>query len=75
MTKEKLTKVELKLRKRHPKKSFRIGGHVVGIKFDTYEMTDAELKELKSKGCVAWLISKEEFDTSKKKKAPAKDKE
>ena len=71
--KEKLTKVELKIRKKHPRKAFRLGSHVVGIQFDEYELNEAEMKELESKGCKAWLISKEEFEAAKKaKKAPAK---
>jgi len=70
---EKIVVIELKLRKRHPKKSFRIGTHVVGINFAPFKMNEAEIKELKSVGCKTWLISKEEFNVSKKK-APAKDK-
>ena len=71
MSEEKLTKIELKLRKRHPKKAFRIGRHVVTPIFSAFEMNEAELKELKTKGCKAWLISKEE--ASKKKTAKKKD--
>lgn len=72
MTKEKLVKIDLKLRKRHPRKSFRLGRHVVGFNFDSFELNEAEMKELGSKGCKAWIISKDELEALKKtKKAPA----
>jgi hypothetical protein len=74
--KEKIVEIELKLKKRHPRKSFRIGRHVVGVQFAAFEMNEAEMKELKGKGASAWLISKEDFEAAKKaKKVPAKNNE
>lgn len=69
--KEKLVTVELKLRKTHPRKSFRLGTHKIGFKFEKYELNEAEAKELKTEGPKHWVISKEEFQATKKK--PAKD--
>lgn len=52
-------KVELKLKKIHPKKAFRLGRHVVTNLFQEFDLNDAEIKELGSKGCQHWLMEKE----------------
>lgn len=68
--KEKTVKVELKLRKRHPKRKMRLGSHVVTDKFSSFELNEAEQAELESKGGKAWFIEKKEAE--KKKVEPAK---
>ncbi len=70
--KEKLVKVSLKLRKRHPAKQFRLGSHVVGLTFKEFELNEKEVKELKTEGCRAWLISKKDYDEEMKKKPMGK---
>jgi len=71
--KEKLLKIELKLKKRHPKKSFRLGKHVVTPELKSFELNESEAKELESKGCQHWIISKQQIEEAKKqKKVPAK---
>jgi hypothetical protein len=72
--KEKLEKVKLKLRKKHPKKAFRLGKHVVTHIFQEFELSEAEMVELQSKGCKAWLISDKEEAEIKKAKADARKK-
>ncbi len=72
--KEKLTKIKLKLKKNHPKKSFRLGRHLVGPVLEEFSLNEKEMKELQNKGCKAWLISEEEMKEEKKKKAAAKEK-
>lgn len=67
-----MSKIELKLRRRHPRKSFRLGKHIVGVSFQEFDLSEKEKKELEQKGPKHWLISKEEFEKSKKK--PAKEK-
>ena len=53
MSKEKLTKIDLKLRKPHPRQVMRLGSHSVTAVFAPYELNSAELKELHGKGCKA----------------------
>jgi len=65
-------KMELKLRKIHPRKSFRLGRHVILPAFKEFEMNEEEMKELKNAGCKAWIISKKEFEENKKAKAKKK---
>lgn len=65
-------KMELKLRKRHPRKSFRLGRHVVEVGFKSFDLNDAEMKELEGAGCKHWVVSKKEFDASKKVKKQVK---
>ena len=58
--KEKKIKIELKLKKKHPKKQFRIGSVVVkGYVYKQYELSEAEHKEFLSKGVQSWVVSKE----------------
>lgn len=66
----------LKLKKAHPRKHFRIGRHVVGLKAQAFELNKHELEELESKGCKAWIAEIEGEEVKKeekpKKKAKAK---
>lgn len=59
--------VELKLKCNHPAKSMRLQNHVIGMKFKKYKLSVSEQKELSSKGCKHWFISKEEFEKAKEK--------
>lgn len=63
-------KIKLRLKKRHPRKSFRLGRHVVETGFKEFDLNESEEKELKSKGCQAWIMK--EGDKPTKKKTPAK---
>ena len=73
--KESAIRMELKLRKRHPHKSFRLGRHVVGVQFAEFDLNEAEAKELDNAGCKIWLISKKELEAAKKKKERKKEAE
>jgi hypothetical protein len=66
--KEKLVKMKLKLRKRHPKKKFRLGEHVIEPQLKEFELSEANVLELQSKGCKAWIISEDEIKEAKKDK-------
>jgi len=60
-------KVQLKLRRPHPTRSFRLGSHKITHLWASYDLSDRELLELKSKGCKHWIEEKKE-----EKKKPAK---
>lgn len=66
--KAKTQKIELKLKKIHPRKSFRLGRHIILPTFKEFEMNEEEMKELSNAGCKAWVISKKEFEDAKKAK-------
>jgi hypothetical protein len=53
--KEKTKTVELKVILSHPAKKFQLGKHSIGIKFEKYELSEAELKELATDGPKKWL--------------------
>ena len=59
---------ELKLKKRHPMKKFRLGRHMILPAFAEYDLNDAELKELSGEGAVAWIMEVEEKKVKKIKK-------
>lgn len=48
-------KLELKLKKPHPKSSFRVGRHLITPTFKSYSLSEKEIAELKSKGCRYWV--------------------
>lgn len=59
-------KVELKLKKKHPRNCFKIGKHSIGTVFASYDLDETEMKELKTVGPQSWVEIK-----GKSKKAPA----
>lgn len=76
--KAKSVKVKLKLRRPHPRKVMYLGKHKVGIKFEEFELNEAEQKELKSKGGVSWFITDDDHKkelAAKKEVAKKKEKE
>ena len=57
----------LKLKKKHPRKQFRIGSVVVvGYIFKEYDLNEKELKELESDGCQAFIAIEEKAAPKKK---------
>lgn len=66
----KIVKKELKLRRPHPASRFFLGKHTITNVFQTYELSEAELKELGTAGPQYWVISKDE-----QTKKPAKTEE
>lgn len=52
---EKITLLKLKLSRPHPKKSFRLGKHIITHIESVFELNEKELIELESKGCKAWI--------------------
>ena len=69
--KEKMTKIKLKLNRRHPKNVFRVGRHTISNKLEMFEMNEKEMKELQTKGCKSWVISEDQMKKAiedKKKK-------
>ena len=65
--KEKLVKMELKLKKRHPNNKMRLGKHFVTNVFSEFELSEDEVKELGSVGCKAWFAVKGEKKKEEKK--------
>ena len=47
--------VELKVKLVHPNKKFQLGRHTIGIKFEKFELNEAEKKELETAGPKKWL--------------------
>ena len=68
------TAISLKLKRKHPRNSFRVGGHVVTRVFQEFTMSKKEMKEIENKGCQHWVISKKDFEKAKAEKAAAKKK-
>jgi len=68
---EKLVKKVLKLAHRHPKNAMRLGSHIVEHFPKEFELNEAELKELDSKGGKHWFKEAELPEKKKKKSAPA----
>ena len=77
--------MKLKLKKVHPKKQFRLGRHVITHIAKEFELNEAEEKELKNKGCQAWVmkvkkneklsaVEKKKLEKEKKKEAAAEKK-
>lgn len=66
-------KVELKLRRQHPKKCMRLGRHMVKQNaFEEFSLNEDEMKILKSVGGVSWFMNKEDsVKTMGKKEAKA----
>ena len=51
--------VELKLSRKHPANSMRLGRHEIGIVFSAYDLNDSEQKELESNGGLHWFEKKQ----------------
>jgi len=59
-------KRSLKLKKNHPAKAFRIGRHVVGQTYKTFDLNEEEEKELKTKGVQHWVMEAPKKSAAKK---------
>lgn len=68
-----MSKLSLKLARPHPRKSYRLGKHSIGLSFKEYELDETEQAELKGKGAKHWITVKGE--EVKKPVKPAKRKE
>ena len=75
MSKEKTVKVELKLKRPHPRKSYRLGKHSIGIRYAEYELDENEVLELAGKGAQHWVMLKPEKKPAKPASKPAAKKE
>jgi hypothetical protein len=64
----KLVKKELKLKKPHPANRFYVGKHCITQVYQTFEMNEAELKELQTPGPKYWVQEKEEKPAKSDKK-------
>lgn len=62
-----MAKVELKLKKRHPNKQLRLGRHIITPKFQSFDLDESEMKELKGAGCTHWVTGKKEVKKTKTK--------
>ena len=63
-----MSKVKLRLKRRHPRGKFQLGSHSVTSTPKVYELDEAEVKELKSDGCQHWLEEVKVAEKVKKKK-------
>lgn len=63
-----MSKVSLKISKRHPTGAFKLGRHVVTYDLKEFDLNESEEKELKSDGCQAWLTEEKKAPAKKKKK-------
>jgi hypothetical protein len=55
----------LRVKAKHPRRSFQLGSHTISAQFEEFELNEAEARELGMEGPQAWL----EFGDAKKMKA------
>lgn len=61
-------KIELKLKRRHPLNTMRLGRHSIINDFREYELDEKEVKYLKSEGGLHWFIDRKSFEALQAKK-------